>query len=388
MKENHSEQKHTSNLPPLDIIDLDDDTTLDRGVVSSTKNTSGEFQTAQNNRSNPDSLSEDHEEPSTFFEKYIFRINWHIVLLVVFVLSVIFIVYRFFTWGERIESDYDPNHVNTELELEVLDNILPMLNTGDSAAADDGVRTVVAFGNAPFSDDLGSENNLSQLIETLTDAVVYNCAVDGSYLAASEPTFSAENDPMDAFNFFWLTTLAAMKNTIIYESAFEALGEDVPVGAREAYETLSTLDFSTVDVVTVMYDASDYLAGRKISNPENNTDIQTYYGNLNAGIEKLHEYYPHIRIIVMSPTYAYAVNENGDYVSSDLYLYDEYPLSTYALMLERGASMHAASFLDNFYGTVNELNADQYLADNLHLNLEGRKKVAERFVYALEYYDE
>ena len=377
MKDNHSEHKYSHNFPPLDIIDLDKVPSEAGDNNTSDKNGAKDSHSSANN----------DNEASGFFDK-VLRINWHIVLLLVVLLSVIFIVYRFATWGNRVESNFDPNNTNTELELEVLDNILPMLYTGEAPAADDGVRTVVAFGNAPFADDLGSDDNLATLIGELTDAVIYNCAVEGSYLAASEPTYSAENDPMDAFNFFWMTTLAAMKNTVIYESAFEALGDNVPAGAKEAYDTLSTLDFSSVDVVTVMYDASDYLDGRKISNPENNTDIQTFYGNLNAGIEKIHEYYPHIRIIVMSPTYAYAVNDKGEYVSSDLYLYDEYPLSTYAMMLERGATMHASSFLDNFYGTVNELNADQYLTDHLHLNVEGRKKVAERFVYALEYYDE
>ena len=230
MKDNHSEHKHSHNFPPLDIIDLDEVST----------------EADNDNSSDQNSTKDSGNEASGFFDK-ILRINWHIVLLLVVLLSAIFIVYRFATWGNRVESNFDPNNTNTELELEVLDNILPMLYTGDAPTVDDGVRTVVAFGNAPFADDLGSNDNLAALIDELTDAAIYNCAVEGSYLAASEPTYSAEKDPMDAFNFFWLTTLAAMKNTVIYEGAFEALGDDVPAGAKEAYDTLSTLDFSMVD---------------------------------------------------------------------------------------------------------------------------------------------
>ena len=44
------------------------------------------------------------------------------------------------------------------------------------------------------------------------------------------------------------------------------------------------------------------------------------------------------------------------------------------------------TFVDNLYGTINEDNAEDYLTDHLHLNQEGRKKVAERFVYALNYF--
>jgi len=372
MKENHSEITNVSGIPPLEIIDLDhDDTTIKEDPV--------EY-----------SYKKQKSENKSFFEKYVLCINWHIVLIFVFLLSIGLIVYKVSTWGKKVQSDYDPNaNQDFELEVENQDNILPHFVDEDFPAANDGITNVLVFGNAPFADNFGEKDNLATLIDNLTDnVVVYNCAVEGSYLAASQYTFLPDEDPMDAFNFFWLTTLAAMDNTLIYDQAFEALGDDIPSGAREAFETLSTIDMDTIDVVTIMYDASDYLDGRPISNPENNTDIQTFYGNLNAGIDKLHEYYPHLRIIVMSPTYAYALDKNGEYVSSDLYLYNDYPLSTYAMMMERGASMHASSFLDHFYGTINELNADQYLEDHLHLNIEGRKKIAERFVYALEYYDE
>jgi len=392
MNNTHPENKN-NHIPPLDIIDLDandfDDMSTDRSFE---KSTSGKQSNSDNRRNHNQKISEkksgDQEnEPGGFFDKYIFRINWHIVLLLVFLLCVGLIVYRFSNWGTRTKSDFDPNNMDTELEVESHDNILPLLIDEDTAPPDDGIRTVVAFGNAPFADDRESDDNLASLIEDLSGAVVYNCSVADSYLAATEPVFDASKDPMDAFNFYWLTTLATVDNTVIYDNAFEALGDDVPADAKEAYEILSTIDFNTVDVITIMYDASDYLDGRYIYNPENLTDIQSFYGNLCAGIDLIQQFYPHIRIIVMSPTYGYAINENGEYVSSDLYLYSEHPLSRYAMMLEQAAAYYVVSFVDNFYGTINELNATEYLEDHLHMNLAGRQKVAERFVNALEYYD-
>jgi lysophospholipase L1-like esterase len=44
--------------------------------------------------------------------------------------------------------------------------------------------------------------------------------------------------------------------------------------------------------------------------------------------------------------------------------------------------------VDNLYGTITEDNADKYLIDNLHLNVEGRKLVADRLIYALDYFKE
>ena len=380
----HSDNHNHNNIPPLDIIDLDENNSITADSEIFPAKVKAESSSASNNRKH----TADDDPPDNFFIKKILSLNWHIILLLVFILCIILLVYRFSTWGTHTKSDYDPNNVNTEFEIETHDNILPLLIDEDAAPADDGVRTVVAFGNAPFADARGTDENLASLIEELSGAVVYNCSVADSYLAATEPTFSAANDPMDAFTFYWLATLAALDNTRIYEGAFEELGENVPDDAKEAYEILTTLDFNTVDVITIMYDAADYLDGRYIYNPDNYTDIQSFYGNLCAGIDLFQNTYPHIRIIVMSPTYAYAVNEDGEYVSSDLYLYAEHPLSRYSMLLEQGAANYVVSFVDNFYGTVNELNAKEYLADNVHLNTSGRQKVAERFVYALEYYDE
>lgn len=373
-------RQHTS-LPPLEIIDLDEqDTIRNDGKIDFEKSTT-EYREEQTSE-------KDDEDNRNFFEKYILRINWHIVLLLVFLLCVILIVYRFSNWGTRVESDFDPSNMDTEWEIETYDNILPLLIDESLMPEDDGVRTVVAFGNTPFADNKNSENSLASLIEEFSGATVYNCAVAGSYLAASQPTFNGAEDPMDAFNLYWLTTLATLDNTAIYESAFAELGAQTPADAQEAYDILTTLDFDTVDVIAIMYDASDYMDGRLIYNAENLTDIQSFYGNLSASIDLFQQIYPHIRIIVMSPTYAYAIDENGDYVSSDLYLYSEHPLSRYSMMMEQSAAYYGVSFLDNFYGTVNELNADEYLEDNLHLNDAGRQKLAERFVHALEYYDE
>ncbi len=382
MNNTSPDKSKNTSIPDLEIIDLDERESINTNDNKSDTDVKESLLTPNKN------TSKTSNAPETFLEKYILKINWHIILLLVFILCIILLVYRFNTWGTRVQSDYDPDNVNTEFEIETYDNILPLLIKDELVPEDDGVRTVVALGNSAFADDKNSAGNLSELIEDLSDAVVYNCAVANTYLAASEDTFKASEDPMDAFNLYWLTTLFTLDNTSIYTGAFEALGDNTPEDAREAYETLTSLDFNTVDVIAIMYDGSDYLDGRLIYNPDNLTDIQSYYGNLSASIELIQKIYPHIRIIVMSPTYAYAINENGEYVSSDLYLYSEHPLSRYSMMLEQSAAYYGVSFLDNFYGTVNELNATDYLKDHLHLNKNGRQKLAERFVYALEYYDE
>ena len=85
--------------------------------------------------------------------------------------------------------------------------------------------------------------------------------------------------------------------------------------------------------------------------------------------------------------YKRQVDENGDYVSSDMYIYNGRDvLSTYVIKECYSANIHSVSFMDNLYGSITEDNADEYLVDNLHLNVKGRKLIAKRFEYFLNYY--
>ena len=366
---------HEPEIPDLEIIDLDqnpDAAETDAFIQSSTA-IEGE-------------APSEGQEPHTPHGNVLSRINWHIVFAAVLVLCIALVVFRLSSWGTRIPSLFDPHADFDDTDsIEVLDNMINV--PADLRQDTDGVRTVVVLGNSPFSDERDADDGVINLVSQMTDAEIYNCSVADSHLAASNATFLPDEDPMDAFNLYWLTTLITLQNTSIYESAFGAMGDAVPADARYAYDTLSTLDFQTVDALVIMYDATDYLEERPLYNDQNATDIQTFAGNMDASLELLCNTYPHIRIIVMSPTYAYYVDEDGEYISSDIHKSAGYSLSTYAGNLERIAYLHSVSYLDNIYGTVNEDNADEYLIDHLHLNAAGRRKLAERFVYALEYFD-
>lgn len=386
MQQKPNTPRHESNIPDIEIIDLDqmpetpettaEADTLPRDTPAAKEPISSKV---------PELSAPDADEPQRAVG-FLSRINWHIVFLLVLVLCIVLVFFRLSNWGTRVPSFFDPQaDFDDSDSIDILDN---MINVPAELQQDaDGVRTVVVLGNSPFSDERDTADGVINLVSQMTDAVIYNCSVADSHLAAAKETFLPEEDPMDAFNLYWLTTLITLQNTSIYESAFHAMGDAVPEDARYAYDTLSTLDFQNVDVLVIMYDATDYLQERPLYNDQNATDIQTFAGNMEASLDLLCSTYPHIRIIVMSPTYAYYVDEDGEYISSDIHKSTGYSLSTYAGNLERIAYLHSVSYLDNIYGTVNEDNADEYLADHLHLNAAGRQKLAERFVYALEYFD-
>ena len=292
--------------------------------------------------------------------------------------------YRVTHWGQRISQ----SDIFKDGQGSYEDSLSKHLTDENGQMIINDASNIVVFGNAPFADDRDSSDNLANLIAKETDTTVYNCSISGSYLAAQQLNYDPTVAPMDAYCLYWLVNLAVgVPLDGYYTDAANALGDKTPAEAEEVINTLKTLDFNTIDTVAIMYDATDYLSGNAMYSDENPTDPTQFTGNLEASIEVLQNYYPQIRIIVMSPTYAYAVDENGDYVSSDMYIYNGRDvLSTYVIKECYSANIHSVSFMDNLYGSITEDNADEYLVDNLHLNVKGRKLIAKRFEYFLNYY--
>lgn len=372
MDMNRERESSSHNIPDLEIIDLEEEERIDSAPE--------EQEDGQDPPAGP-------EKPKSRFP----RVNMHIVLLAVFVIFICGIAYKLMNFGEFIDLEEIFRDGQGTYE-DTLDEILPLMDADGNRMEtnyDDGL-TIVAFGNAPFADDRDSKDNLASMIAEMTGATVYNCSVSGSYLASQLPEITGNVSPMDVYTFYWLTILAAKYDVArSYEDAVENLGDDLPPDAAEAVNTLASLDFSTVDVVVVLYDATDYLLGHQMYSDQNSTDIEQFTGNLEAGIEVLQETYPHIRIIVMSPPYAYSdkLDEKGHYISSDITRYGQDVLSTYVIKQFTSCATKSVTFVDNLYGTITEDNADKYLIDNLHLNVAGRKELARRFVYALNFYN-
>ncbi|MCM1025733.1 MAG: hypothetical protein NC432_04820 [Roseburia sp.] len=331
-------------------------------------------------------------DPSGEAPKKRFRINLHIVLAITIVLVPCIILLRFLNWGKFISQ----NEIRDNIEggySDTLDLTVPLV--GDDGRmiplnTEDGL-SIVFFGNAPFADDRDSKDNLVNIIGDLTGATVYNCSIGDSYMACERSTFRAEEKPMDAYSLFWMAASATgAAEPSMFQEAASALGENIPEDAQQATDLLGTIDFSTVDVIAIMYDAYDYLLGRPVINLGDATDLTTFTGNLESAIWYLQFAFPHIRIIVLSPTYAFSdeLDENGNYVSSGMVRYNGYDaLSSYVVMEGSSCSLRQVTFIDNLYGTVHEDNALDYLSDNRHLNIDGRKLVARRFIEAMNCYN-
>lgn len=358
---------HRQDIPDIEVIDLENGS----------------------NANNTDSVVRDTADVPG---KKKFPINIHIVLIVVVVVTFVVILYKYLNWGQLVDPARDFSGADDYM-AESYDNILPLTDSEDNLIApnlEDGL-SIVIFGNDPFAEDRDSEDGLAFMLAEATGATVYNCAINGSYMASALPGRPDTSiNPRDAFTFYWMSLYSSnLKVTDYFERSLEVLGADAPPKAEEVHDMLLTLDFNTVDVIVIMYDAADYFAGRPAYTTEDIPAIQSFAGNLEAGIQILQQAYPNTRIIVMSPTYTFSdqTDENGDYISSDIIRYGEDVLSTYVSKSAEICSALQVTYVDNFYVTFNEDNAADYLRDNAHLNSAGREKVIERLVYALNYFN-
>lgn len=368
-----AEQSQQHKIPNVEIIDLE---------LEENEDLSGNVDTR---RDETDAME---QEPAKRGFTFNIHTAMHLALLIVIVVVVCGIVIRVRNWGHFISQE-DIFKDGEGIYEDTFDQFFPVLDeTGHIMSNnDDSELNILVLGNSPFSDDRDSNDGLANMIAERTGANVINCSVSGSYVAAERYIIDPINASMDAYTPYWLCTLTYtdMMDSK-YSDATRELGENAPAEAEEVFEILSNLDMNTVDVVVFMYDGTDYLMGRRMYSDETETDIRTFAGNIAASIDLIQDIFPHIRIIVMSPTYAFGIDENGEYISSDIKTYGQHFLSTYFNKEFAACYDRSVTFVDNLYGTITEDNASEYLTDNIHLNIEGRKLVADRFIYALTYF--
>ena len=372
-----------NKIPDIDLIDLDNN---DLSALDSEDIEKNDIEDVDDEADDTDA-SDAGDAPRRFK----FRLNTHIVLLAVVVITVGIIIFKFSNWGQFIDPSTNSGEAD-DYQAENYDSILPLTDeAGNLIAPDltDGL-SIAVFGNSPFADDRDSGEGLASMLADMAGATVYNFSIGGSYLASTQAHPYTDVNPWDAFTLYWMALLTTDLEVDDYVGqALNVMGDSAPPELAEVHSLFSTVDFDTLDIIVVMYDAADYLMGHSMYNSDNPTDIQTFTGNLTAGLELLQQYHPNTRIIVMSPSYAFSADkdENGSYISSDIVKYGGSALSEFAIQEAYICGQLQISFVDNIYGTFNENNARDYLTDNVHLNSDGRRKVAEHLVYAINYYN-
>lgn len=302
------------------------------------------------------------------------QIILHIVLLAAIILIAVISIYRLYKWNKGTPLDADTEDVDpSQFDIETLDMIIPMDASLLEGREDDGETTILCLGNNPFADDHGN-TGLAAMIASKTNATVYDCSFPDSSAACKYPVYNPQYTK-DHFNFYYV--VECFRNNEFTAISSIANDEADPRYA-ESVEVMKTVDMDKVDIIVIMYDSTDYNVGTPSDNPDNPYDVTAFTGGLRTTINNIKSTWPYIRVFVMSPTYAQYMDEDGDLHNGTITDLGNGTLNHY-LVKEADAVMDCGvSFVDNYYGTINEDNYQEYMKDHMHYNEAGREKLAER----------
>lgn len=239
------------------------------------------------------------------------------------------------------------------------------------------------------------ETSIAEQVADNTGATVYNCGFSGSSYARDAEKLSLDTCD-DVFSFISIATCIMTGDYTMldyyktYANIYEAEEFD------KSLDTLEHIDFNDIDIIFLCYGTNDYLRGHNTKNIYNPSSQEATTGALTLGMEAIHTKYPHIRFVVVSPTYGFYTSEDGTKISGDLY-YTGIPsdeqspdnLETWGRSYESLAGYVSAindiairdnvTYLDCYYDNIlHAENSDKYMDDAIHVTDEVREYMANK----------
>ena len=183
------------------------------------------------------------------------------------------------------------------------------------------------------------------------------------------------NEAYDAFSLYRLADAVVTGDWTLQDSKVAEL----PLGnSASRLADLKSVDWSKVSVVTLGMGLNDINDGYVIENADDVKDVNTVKGALRYSVEKLLTAYPHIKIMVLTPTYRYLYNSN---MGCDEKLYNGNSYEQYIDAIISVAREYKLPYLD-LYRTIgfNAYNFKYYYLqeDGTHLNSKGNARLGKR----------
>ncbi len=302
----------------------------------------------------------------------------HTAIIAVILIILVVSVYKLVKWNQ---GSPDAGAVDTDenFDVETEDYITAMNKDLLKNHPDDGKTSIVFLGDDVLANYTGADGipaQVSSLMGSSNPTEVYNCGFQNITASASN-SFWDDSHPEDAFSLYWVTKSITLSDYTLLNNVVD----QVDPAYKKTIQTLEDIDFNTIDAIVIMYGTNDYVKGKMITDPADPVNTAAFTGALNSSIALIKEAYPHIRIIVLSPTYCEVEHEGklqgGDIANTGYGILADYMVAEKAICVESNVT-----FLDNYYGVdINSDTADKYLEKNrVAPNAAGRKLIAQRIV--------
>ena len=164
-------------------------------------------------------------------------------------------------------------------------------------------KTLVCFGDS-ITGNMDAPNDYPSVIAQQTGMTVINAGFGGCRMSKHS------SDVYDPFCMHALADAVTSNDWTAQDAQVGSLGEST--NASEHLTALKAVDWANVDFVTIAYGTNDITGGAAIDSESDKKDIATYLGAARYSLEKLLTKYPHLKIMLLTPTYRYFLDESKD----------------------------------------------------------------------------
>lgn len=152
----------------------------------------------------------------------------------------------------------------------------------------------------------------------------------------------------------------------------------------DTVDELAVIDYRKVEILILAFGINDYHAGIALNNERNPLDESTYGGALRSVLTTLQKCYPDMRIVLVTPTYAWYRSKKmtcEEYKTGDAYL-EEYVEEMCSVAEEFG--IETIDLYHDLYSHQEWEDWKLYTEDGLHPNEDGRRLIADRLAACLQ----
>lgn len=254
---------------------------------------------------------------------------------------------------------------------------------GGATGANLAGQTVVNIGDSIFG-ALRPPHDISTAIADKTGAIVHNLGFGGCMMA--KRIDREDQTQWDAWSWYALSYAISTGDFTQQDDAIGA-GNTLPAYFRTSYNLLKAMDWSQVNIITCGYGTNDWTYSEggssiMLDNESDKKDVKTLLGAFRYGAELIWETYPHISIVVVSPTYRFWLNDDLSFIEdSDTKIINNQKLSEFVEGLGNVSKEYKISFIDNYFeANINKQNRSNFFdgKDGTHHNSKGTKLLGRR----------
>lgn len=224
-------------------------------------------------------------------------------------------------------------------------------------------KTMVAFG-----DSVTEFGHYPAIISHNTGMTVHNIGFKGTRLAYH---------PYSAYDPFSPTKIVDAVVAQDFSEQDIAIQEDrnYTKAFKEHYAQLKTIDFDTVDLVSLFIGTNDYMgnqAGAVSLGEPTDKSRETFYGAINYFVQTIQEKYPHLELVLITPTWRLNhENLGGESAENQPNANEDYLIEFADALIERG-NYYDIPTLDLYRTSgLNEENHTTFFEDHVHPNNQG-----------------